>query len=80
MDKQNSQQQKDAGRKSNFIEKHSHQHGIECTSECDKSNRYYTDPIFKMMVDETQYFTETEQETSMAIIGGQYHDGKFINL
>ena len=80
MDKQSNQQQQDAGRKANFIDRHSHRHEIDCTSECDKSNRYDTDPIFKMMVDETQYFTETEQKDSQKIIGGQYKDGKFLNL
>jgi hypothetical protein len=66
MDKQNNQQNRDAERKSNFIERN--------------SELYLSNPIFKMMVDETVYFTQAERQESMTKIGGQYQDGKFLNL
>ena len=66
MDKQTSQQRKDAGRKATFIERH--------------AGLYRTNPIWRMMVDGTVYFTTQEQEASQRIIGGQYQDGKFVNL
>ena len=66
MDKQSNQQQKDAGRKAHFIDTHVFQ--------------YVTDVVFKAMVDGTVYFTKAEQQESMRIVGGQYRDGKFLNL
>jgi hypothetical protein len=66
MDQQTSQQRKDATRKANFIERNAY--------------LYRTDVIFKTMVDGTIYLTEADQRESMAKIGGQYRDGKFLNL
>jgi len=66
MEQQTSQQRKDAARKANFIERNCH--------------LYLSNMRFKWLVDNTQYFTSAEQEISMRIIGGQYQDGKFVNL
>jgi len=66
MDQQTSQQRKDAVRKAAFIERN--------------CSLYRSNVIFKMMVDGTQYFTPPEQEASQRIIGGQYQNGKFLNL
>lgn len=67
MDKQTSQQRKDAARKANFIERN--------------SALYRSNAVYKAIVDDTQYFTQAEQEASMRIIGGQYmKDGTFVNL
>ena len=66
MDKQNNQQHRDAERKSNFIERN-----------CEL---YLSNPIFKMMVDLTVYSTQAQRQESMAKIGGQYKDGKFLDL
>jgi hypothetical protein len=66
MDQQSSQQRKDATRLATFIER----------------NRalYQSSAAYKAMVDGTIYFTEAEQQESMTKIGGQYQDGKFLNL
>jgi hypothetical protein len=67
MDQQTSQERKDAVRKANFIERNAY--------------LYRTDGVFHMLVDSTQYFSQAEQQESMAKIGGQYRaNGSFLNL
>lgn len=66
MDKQSSQQRKDATRLANHIERN---HDL-----------YFRSPIYKAMVDRTIFFTQAEQEASMKVIGGQYQNGKFVDL
>ena len=66
MEKLNNQELRDANRKSDFIFRN--------------ITQYESDPIFKSMIDNTQYFTRDEQIESMQVIGGQYDAGRLVGL
>jgi hypothetical protein len=66
VNQQSSQQRKDATRLANLINANSW--------------LYESRPLYRMMIDSTIFFTEAQQQESMAKIGGQYQDGKFLDL